>query len=402
MSTEIEILELDHEWRTQPRWARVTRPYRAADVVRLRGSLRLEQAPVRRDAEKLWDRLHSGKQVHALGALTGNQAVQMARAGLEAIYVPGWQVAANANDAGETVPDRGIRPSSSVPSLVRRIHGCLERAGQIHQALGRDGIDWHPSIVADVDGGCGGGLNAFEVTKRMIGAGAACVRFEDGLPCAQGRGRPVGKVLAPTQEVIQKLVAARFAADVLGAPTILMARTDALGAALLASDVDPRDRAFLAGERTPEGLFPVRAGMDHAVARAIAYAPYADVLWCETSTLDLVEARRFAHAVHARLPGKLLAYDCSPSFDWRDHLDPAAMASVQRELASMGYRLQLVTRAGFHALDLAMFDLASRYRADGVSAFARLRETELAAEERGYAATEQPQREAQGLRLVAG
>lgn len=399
MSTETEILELDHAWRTEPRWARVTRPYRAADVIRLRGSLRPEHAAARRGAEKLWDGLHSGRQVHALGALTGDQAVQMARAGLEAIYASDWQVATG---AAEAVPDPGTYPSSSVPALVRRIRACLERADEIHRALGRDGIDWHPSIVADAEAGCGGGPNAFELTKRMIAAGAACVRFGDRLPAAKGSAHPGGKVLAPAQELVQKLVAARFAADVLGVPTLILARTDALGAELLAGGADPRDGACLAGERTPDGLPPMRAGMDEAVARAIAYAPFADVLWCESSAPDLDEARRFACAVHARLPGKLLAYDCSPSLDWRERLDAAAAASFQRELASMGYRFQLVTRAGFHALDVAAFDLASRYRAEGVRAFARPTGTELAAEERRFAAASRLEPEGPGLRLVVG
>jgi isocitrate/methylisocitrate lyase len=387
MSAEIEILELDHEWRTHPRWARVARPYHAADVVRLRGSLRPERTPAQLGAEKLWERLHSGRQVHALGALTGDQGVQMARAGLQAIYVPGWHVGPDAGGGGAAAPEPGADPSWRVPSLVRRIHVCLERAGDIHRALGHGGIDWQPSIAADAEGGGGEGLNTFERMKRMIGAGAACVRFGDRLPSARGPGRPRGKVLAPVQEVVQKLAAARFAADVLGASTLLVARTDALGAEILAGDAGPG---------------AARRGMEEAVARALAYAPYADVLWCETARPDLDEARRFARGVHARLPGKLLAYDCSPSFDWRAHLDVVAAPAFQRELASLGYRFQLVTLAGFHALDGAMLDLASRYRAEGLRAFARTRGREVAPPERGYAPVSPLEPAAPGLRLVAG
>jgi isocitrate/methylisocitrate lyase len=400
MSAEIEILELDHEWRTHPRWARVARPYHAADVVRLRGSLRLERTPAQLGAEKLWERLHSGRQVHALGALTGDQGVQMARAGLQAIYVPGWHVGPDAREGGAAAPEPGADPSWRVPSLVRRIRVCLERAGDIHRALGRGGIDWQPSIAADAEGGCGEGLDTFERMKRMIGAGAACVRFGDRLPSARGPGSPRGKVLAPVQEVVQKLVAARFAADLLGAPTILVARTDALGAGLLAGDAGPGTR--LAGERAEEGLLPARGGMEEAVARALAYAPYADVLWCETARPDLEEARRFARGVHAKLPGKLLAYDCSPSFDWRAHLDVVAAPAFQRELASLGYRFQLVTLAGFHALDGAMLDLASRYRAEGLRAFARTRGKAVAPPERGHAPVSPLEPAAPRLRLVAG
>jgi isocitrate lyase len=374
-------------WSTSARWAGITRPYTPQDVERLRGSLHIEHTLARQGAERLWDLLHSESYVPALGAMTGNQAVQQVKAGLKAIYVSGWQVAADANDAGQMYPDQSLYPADSVPNLCRRLNQALMRADQVHHAEGQNDVHWFAPLVADAEAGFGGNLNAFELMKAMIEAGAACVHFEDQLSSAKKCGHLGGKVLVPTMEAIQKLVAARLAADVLGVPTLIMARTDADSAHLLTSDVDPRDREFLTGERTPEGFFCIRGGIDSAIARAISYAPYADLIWCETSHPDLGEARRFAEAVHAKFPGKMLAYNCSPSFNWRKKLDDATIARFQTELAAMGYKFQFITLAGFHALNLTMFELARNYKVSGMAAYSRLQEEEFASKkDNGYEA----------------
>ncbi|HET7744758.1 MAG TPA: isocitrate lyase [Gaiellaceae bacterium] len=375
------------------RWEGIERPYSAADVERLRGRFHIEHTLARLGAERLWDLLHREPYVAALGALTGAQAVQMVKAGLQAIYLSGWQVAADGNLAGHTYPDQSLYPVSSAPALVSRISNALLRADQIDSSEGRNGTYWLAPIVADAEAGFGGPLNAFELMKALIEAGAAGVHFEDQLSSEKKCGHLGGKVLVPTAQFIRTLVSARLAADVLGVPTILVARTDALSATLLTSDVDERDREFLTGERTPEGFFRVEPGIAAPIARSLAYAPYADLLWFETSTPDLGEAAAFAEAIHARYPGKLLAYNCSPSFNWRRHLDDRTIASFQRELAEMGYRFQFVTLAGFHAVCASMFDLAHGYAANGMSAYVELQEREFALEEHGYSATRH-QREA--------
>src|SRR5437763_265530 len=360
-----------------PRWAGVTRPYTAEDIERLRGSLRIEYTLARNGAERLWELLHGQSYLPALGAMTGNQAIQQVKAGLQAIYVSGWQVAADANDAGQMYPDQSLYPADSVPNVVRRINQALTRADQIHHAEGKNGIYWFAPLIADAEAGFGGNLNAFELMKAMIEAGAACVHFEDQLSSAKKCGHLGGKVLVSTGEAIQKLVAARLAADVMGVPTLIMARTDANSAHLLTSDVDERDREFLTGERTSEGFYCIRGGLDSAIARAIAYAPYADLIWCETSEPNLEEARRFADAVHEKFPGKMLAYNCSPSFNWKKKLDEATIARFQRELAGMGYKFQFVTLAGFHSLNLSMFDLAQGYKGTGMQAYSQLQQREF-------------------------
>jgi isocitrate lyase len=370
------------------RFAGVVRPYSPADVERLRGSLRVEHTLAERGARRLWEALRSGPYVHALGALSGGQAVQMARAGLQAVYVSGWQVAADANSAGQTYPDQSLYPADSVPSLVRRINRALQRADQIEHAEGGARIDWFLPIVADAEAGFGGPLNAFELMKAMIEAGAAGVHFEDQVAAEKKCGHMGGKVLVPTGQFVRTLVAARLAADVLGVPTLLVARTDADSARLIMSDVDPRDREFLVGgERTAEGFFRLRGGLECAIARGLAYAPYADLVWCETSTPDLAEARRFAEALRERFPGKMLAYNCSPSFNWRRNLDADTIARFQRELGAMGYRFQFVTLAGFHSLNHGMYELARGYRQRGMAAYTELQEAEFAAEQDGYTAT---------------
>jgi isocitrate/methylisocitrate lyase len=373
------------DWTNDPRWQGVTRPYSQGDVDRLRGTMQIEHTLARRGAERLWDLLQTNSYTPALGAMTGNQAVQQVKAGLQAIYVSGWQVAADANDAGQMYPDQSLYPANSVPSLVRRINQALMRADQIHHAEGKNGLYWYAPLIADAEAGFGGNLNAFELMKAMIEAGAACVHFEDQLSSAKKCGHLGGKVLVPTSEAIQKLVAARLAADVMGVPTLLMARTDADSAHLVTSDIDPRDREFLTGERTPEGFFRIRGGLQSAIARGVAYAPYADLLWCETSKPDLKEAREFAEGVHKVHPGKMLAYNCSPSFNWRKNLDDATIGKFQRELGAMGYRFQFITLAGFHALNLAMFELARGYKQAGMTAYSRLQDKEFAREtEYGY------------------
>jgi isocitrate lyase len=373
--------------RREDRWAGIERPYTEADVERLRGRFRVEHTLARLGAERLWRLLRSEPYVAALGALTGSQAVQMVKAGLEAIYLSGWQVAADGNLSGQTYPDQSLYPVSSGPALVRRISNALLRADQIDAAEGRNGTYWLAPIVADAEAGFGGPLNAFELMKAMIEAGAAAVHFEDQLSSEKKCGHLGGKVLVPTGQFVRTLVAARLAADVLDVPALVVARTDALSATLLTSDVDERDHEFLTGERTPEGFFRVRPGIEAPIARALAYAPYADLLWCETSTPDLDEAAAFAEAVHARYPGKLLAYNCSPSFNWKRHLDDRTIAAFQHELAEMGYKFQFVTLAGFHSLNASMFDLANGYLAEGMSAYVRLQQHELELEELGYTAT---------------
>ena len=375
------------------RWAGIERPYGDGEVERLRGRFRIEHTVARLGAERLWGLLHSEPYVAALGALTGAQAVQMVKAGLKAIYLSGWQVAADANLAGHTYPDQSLYPMNSGPTLVQRINNALLRADQIDAADGTNGTYWLAPIVADAEAGFGGPLNAFELMKAFIEAGAAGVHFEDQLSSEKKCGHLGGKVLVPTGQFVRTLVSARLAADVLDAPTVLVARTDALSAGLLTSDVDERDREFLTGERTPEGFFRVRSGIEAPIARALAYAPYADVLWCETSTPDLDEAEAFASAVHERYPGKLLAYNCSPSFNWRRNLDERTIASFQKELGRMGYKFQFVTLAGFHAACASMFDLASGYGREGMAAYVKLQQHEFELEEQGYTATRH-QREA--------
>ncbi len=376
------------------RWQGVSRPYGRAEVERLRGSIRIEHTLAERGALRLWDLLRTEPYVSTLGALTGNQAVQMVKGGLQAIYVSGWQVAADGNGAGQTYPDQSLYPVDSVPALVRRINRALQRADQIAHAEGSDAVDWFAPIVADAEAGFGGPLNAFELMKALIEAGAAAVHFEDQLASEKKCGHLGGKVLVPTSQFVRTLTAARLAADVMGVPTILVARTDAHSAQLVTSDVDPLDREFIVpGERTPEGFHRLRPGVEHAIARALAYAPHADMLWCETSTPDLEEARRFAEGVHARHPGKLLAYNCSPSFNWKKNLDDAAIARFQRELGAMGYRFQFVTLAGFHSISYGTFALAHGYRERGMAAYTELQQAEFAAERLGYTATRH-QREA--------
>ena len=380
---------LNYEWANNPRWRGIERPYTAEDVLRLRGSVHIEHTLARQGAERLWEMLQTEPYINALGAVTGNQAVQQVQAGLKAIYVSGWQVAADGNSAGQMYPDQSLYPADSVPNLCRRINSALQRADQVHHAEGNisPGETWFAPLVADAEAGFGGTLNAFELMKGMIEAGAACVHFEDQLSSAKKCGHLGGKVLVSTTEAVQKLVAARLAADVMGVPTLVMARTDADSAQLLTSDIDPRDRAFCTGERTTEGFFRIRGGIESAIARGLAYAPYADLIWCETSHPDLEEARQFAEAIHAKYPKKMLAYNCSPSFNWRKKLDEATIARFQPELARMGYKFQFVTLAGFHALNLSMFELAREYKVAGMTAYSRLQEKEFSSETQfGYEA----------------
>jgi isocitrate/methylisocitrate lyase len=372
---------------TDPRWEGIRRPYRPEDVERLRGSIPIEYTLARRGAERLWHLLHTKEYLPALGALTGNQAVQQVKAGLKAIYLSGWQVAADANLAGQMYPDQSLYPANSVPAVVKRINQALLRADQIDHHEGRNGVDWMVPIVADAEAGFGGPLNVFELVKAMIEAGAGGVHLEDQLASEKKCGHLGGKVLIPTQQATRNLVAARLAADVCGVPTIIVARTDANAATLLTSDIDERDRQFLTGERTVEGYYRVRAGIDQAIARGLSYAPYADLLWCETSEPNLTEARKFADGIHAQFPGKLLAYNCSPSFNWRKKLDDNSIASFQKDLAAIGYKFQFITLAGFHALNYSMFTLAKGYRERGMPAYADLQNAEFAAEAHGYTAT---------------
>ena len=371
---------LDQQWRNDPRWAGITRPYSAADVFRLGGTVQVEHTLARLGAKRLWDLLHQDSYVAALGAMTGNQAIQQVEAGLQAIYVSGWQVAADANLSGQMYPDQSLYPADSVPNVVRRINQALTRADQIHHAEGKNGKYWFAPMVADAEAGFGGNLNAFELMKAMIEAGAACVHFEDQLSSAKKCGHLGGKVLVSTTEAIQKLVAARLAADVMGVPSLIMARTDADSASLLTTDIDPRDRALCTGKRTSEGFFEVEGGLKAAIARGLAYAPYADLIWCETSKPHLEEAREFAQAIHAKFPGKFLAYNCSPSFNWRKHLGTEDIARFQRELGAMGYKFQFITLAGFHALNHTMFELARQYKTRGMAAYSELQQAEFDSE----------------------
>ncbi len=387
MTQDTEAQTLRQKWADSPRWQGVQRGYSADDVVRLRGSVRVEHTLARLGAEKLWRRVQERDYVKSLGAMTGNQAVQMAKVGMDAVYLSGWQVAADANNAGQMYPDQSLYPADSVPAVVRRVNNALQRADQIHHAEGDAGVDWFLPVMADAEAGFGGVLNAFELMKDMIDAGAAGVHFEDQLASAKKCGHMGGKVLVPTREAVQKLIAARLAADVAGVPTLVLARTDALAAALVTNDIDPHDHRFMTGERTAEGFYVTRPGMAQAVSRALAYAPYVDLLWCETATPDLGQAREFAEAVHQEFPGKMLAYNCSPSFNWKRNLDDRTIATFQRELASMGYKFQFITLAGFHALNYSMFDLADRFSKRGMPAFVDLQEREFEAEARGYTAT---------------
>ena len=381
-----QVAEIEREW-DSPRWQEITRPYSAEDVARLRGTVKIEHTLARLGAERLWELMHERPFVSALGALTGNQAVQQVKAGLEAIYLSGWQVAADANLAGQMYPDQSLYPANSVPHVVKRINQALQRADQIDHSENRNGTHWFAPIVADAEAGFGGALNVFELMKGMIEAGAAGVHFEDQLASEKKCGHMGGKVLLPTAQAVRNLISARLAADVMGVPTLIVARTDADGADLITSDVDPTDAEFLTGERTMEGFYRTRAGLDQAIARGLSYAPYADVVWCETSKPDLEQARRFAEAIHEKFPGKLLAYNCSPSFNWKRNLSDEDIATFQEQIGEMGYKFQFITLAGFHVLNYAMFELAYDYRERGMAAYSELQQREFDAEERGYTAT---------------
>ncbi len=386
MSTQ-QIIEITNSWESSQRWQGIKRSYTAEDVIKLRGSVKIEYTLARIGAERLWELLHTEQYIAALGALTGNQAVQQVKAGLQAIYLSGWQVAADANLAGQMYPDQSLYPANSVPNVVRKINHALQRADQIQHSEGTGDTYWFAPIVADAEASFGGPLNVFEITKAMIEAGAAGVHFEDQLASEKKCGHMGGKVLVPTSTAIRHLIAARLAADVLDVPTILVARTDANGARLITSDVDPADAPFLTGERTSEGFYNLKGGLDATIARGLAYAPYCDLIWCETSEPDLDEAQRFADSIHAQFPGKLLAYNCSPSFNWRKKLDEKTIAEFQRTLARMGYVFQFITLAGFHALNYSMFTLAQDYRQSGMAAYSRLQQAKFALEKDGYTAT---------------
>ncbi|URT71267.1 isocitrate lyase [Cytobacillus firmus] len=381
------VRQLQESWEMDERWNGVERPYTAEEVIKLRGSIDIEHTLARRGAEKLWKLVNEEDFVNALGALTGNQAVQQVKAGLKAIYLSGWQVAADANLSGNMYPDQSLYPANSVPSVVKRINQALQRADQIHHMEGDHSIDWFAPIVADAEAGFGGQLNVFELMKGMIESGAGGVHFEDQLSSEKKCGHLGGKVLLPTQTAVKNLISARLAADVMGVPTVIVARTDANAADLITSDVDPYDAPFITGERTPEGFFRTKPGLDQAIARGLAYAPYADLVWCETSEPDLDEARRFAEAIHGKFPGKLLAYNCSPSFNWKKKLDDETIAKFQVELGKMGYKFQFVTLAGFHALNHSMFELARGYKDRGMAAYSELQQAEFASETHGYTAT---------------
>ena len=386
LTREQQIAALEKDWAENPRWKGIKRGYSAADVVRLRGSLQVEHTLAKRGAEKLWNLLHTEPFINSLGALTGNQAMQQVKAGLKAIYLSGWQVAGDANSNGEMYPDQSLYAVDSVPKVVKRINATFKRADEIQWSEGKNDIDFFAPIVADAEAGFGGVLNAFELMKAMIDAGAAGVHFEDQLASVKKCGHMGGKVLVPTREAVAKLVAARLAADVMGTPTILLARTDAEAADLVTSDVDDNDKPFLTGERTVEGFFKVRNGLEQSISRGLAYAPYADLIWCETGKPDLVFAKAFADAIHAKFPGKMLSYNCSPSFNWKKNLDDATIAKFQRELGAMGYKYQFITLAGFHSLNYSMFDLAYGYARNNMSAFVELQEKEFAAADRGFTA----------------
>ena len=382
-----QIAELKKDWAENPRWNGFNRPYTAEDVDRLRGTVHIEHSLARRGAEQLWTLVNTEPFINALGAMTGNQAMQQVKAGLKAIYLSGWQVAADANLSGNMYPDQSLYPANSVPAVVKRVNQALLRADEIEHAEGKKGRYWLAPIVADAEAGFGGPLNAFELMKAMIEAGAAGVHFEDQLASEKKCGHMGGKVLVPTSQFVRTLVAARLAADVCDVPTILVARTDADSAKLITSDVDPRDRPFMTGKRTSEGFFEVKDGIEIAIARGLAYAPYADLVWCETSTPDLEQAKRFAEGIHRQFPGKLLAYNCSPSFNWKKHLDDATIARFQRELGAMGYKFQFVTLAGFHSINHGMFELARDYKIRGMAAYSELQQREFGAEQFGYTAT---------------
>ncbi|MBC6971483.1 isocitrate lyase [Bacillus sp. Xin] len=385
--TNERIQKLQENWELDERWKGVTRPYSAEDVIRLRGSIDIEHTLARKGAEKLWQSLHTEDYINALGALTGNQAMQQVKAGLKAIYLSGWQVAADANLSGHMYPDQSLYPANSVPAVVKRINQTLQRADQIQHMEGSDDTDYFVPIVADAEAGFGGQLNVFELMKGMIEAGASGVHFEDQLSSEKKCGHLGGKVLLPTQTAVRNLISARLAADVMGTPTIIVARTDADAADLITSDIDPVDQEFITGERTPEGFYRTNAGLDQAIARGLAYAPYADLVWCETSEPNLEDAKRFAEAIHEKYPGKLLAYNCSPSFNWKQKLDEKTIATFQKEIASYGYKFQFVTLAGFHSLNYGMFELARGYKERGMAAYSELQQAEFAAEEYGYSAT---------------
>lgn len=378
---------LKESWNNEKRWEGVTRPFEAEAVLRLRGSVDIEHTLAKKGAEKLWELLQTEEYIHALGALTGNQAVQQVKAGLKAIYLSGWQVAADANLSGHMYPDQSLYPANSVPSVVKRINQALQRADQIQHMEGEGDIDWFVPIIADAEAGFGGQLNVFELMKGMIEAGAAAVHFEDQLSSEKKCGHLGGKVLLPTQTAIRNLIAARLAADVMGTPTLIVARTDADAADLITSDIDPADQEFITGERTPEGFYRTRSGIDQAIARGLSYAPYADLVWCETSEPNLEQAKKFADAIHEKFPGKLLAYNCSPSFNWKKKLDDETIATFQKEIAKMGYKFQFVTLAGFHALNHSMFELARKYRDHGMAAYSELQQAEFQSEIYGYTAT---------------
>lgn len=381
------IEKLQESWELDERWKGIARPYSAEDVIRLRGSIDIEHTLACRGAEKLWQSLHTEDYINALGALTGNQAMQQVKAGLKAIYLSGWQVAADANLSGHMYPDQSLYPANSVPAVVKRINQTLQRADQIQHMEGSGDTDYFVPIVADAEAGFGGQLNVFELMKGMIEAGASGVHFEDQLSSEKKCGHLGGKVLLPTQTAVRNLISARLAADVMGVPTIIVARTDADAADLITSDIDPVDQEFITGERTPEGFYRTKAGLDQAIARGLAYAPYADLVWCETSEPNLEDAKRFADAIHKKYPGKLLAYNCSPSFNWKQKLDEKTIASFQKEIASYGYKFQFVTLAGFHALNYGMFELARGYKERGMAAYSELQQAEFAAEKHGYSAT---------------
>jgi isocitrate lyase len=381
------VNQLQESWEMDKRWNGVTRPYTAEDVIKLRGSIDIEHTLAKKGSEKLWKLLNEEDYVNALGALTGNQAVQQVKAGLKAIYLSGWQVAADANLSGHMYPDQSLYPANSVPNVVKKINQALQRADQIYHAEGNNSIDWFAPIVADAEAGFGGQLNCFELMKGMIEAGASGVHFEDQLSSEKKCGHLGGKVLLPTQTAVRNLIAARLAADVSGVPTVLVARTDANAADLITSDIDMNDAPFITGERTAEGFYRTKAGIDQAIARGLAYAPYADLVWCETSEPNIEEARQFAEAIHEKFPGKLLAYNCSPSFNWKKKLDQETIAKFQQELGKMGYKFQFVTLAGFHALNHSMFTLARGYKERGMAAYSELQQAEFDSEQYGYTAT---------------
>lgn len=386
MTREEQMNQIEESWKSD-RWNGVERTYSAADVMKLRGSVVVEQTLARMGAERLWNLVNTEDYINALGALTGNQAMQQVKAGLKAIYLSGWQVAADANLSGNMYPDQSLYPANSVPQVVKRINQTLQRADQIQQAEGKGDTYWFAPIVADMEAGFGGPLNVFELTKAMIEAGAGGVHLEDQLSSEKKCGHLGGKVLLPTQTAVRNLIAARLAADVMGVPTVIIARTDANAANLITSDADPYDHAFITGDRTSEGFYYTKPGLDQAIARGLAYAPYADMIWCETSEPNIEEARRFAEAIHAKFPGKLLAYNCSPSFNWKKKLDEETIANFQKELGKMGYKFQFVTLAGFHSLNYSMFELARGYKDHGMAAYSQLQEAEFAAEANGYTAT---------------